>query len=104
MFWFFFVLGGSCVNIIIFFGGLFWLYDFEFLDIEEVFFVKEIEENFWYLFLLEDYEEGYESVMLFDFGLSNLGDYEGFEGIYCFIEECDWVKGLFWFFCLNDVV
>lgn len=89
-----FAPGGSCANTITSPGGSLRSHNSESSDIEEAFFVKEIEENPWHLSSLEDYEEGYESATPLDLGSSNSGDYEGLEGIYRFIEECDRAKGL----------
>ncbi|KAK0747968.1 hypothetical protein B0T21DRAFT_343683 [Apiosordaria backusii] len=85
--------GGSCANTITSPGGSLRSHDSESSDIEEAFFVEEIEENPWHLSSLSDYEEGYESAPPLEPASSSSGDYEGLEGIYRFIEECDRAKG-----------
>ncbi|KAK4181340.1 hypothetical protein QBC36DRAFT_175632 [Triangularia setosa] len=89
-----FAPGGSYANTITSPGGSLRSHDSESSDVEEAFFVEEIEENPWHLSSLSDYEEGYESASPLEPSSSSSGDYEGLEGIYRFIEECDRARGL----------
>ncbi|KAK4238023.1 hypothetical protein C8A03DRAFT_33980 [Achaetomium macrosporum] len=66
-------------------------------DVEEAFIVDEFEENPWRLSGSEP-EEGYESMsppILSSSGEHCSEDFEGLEGIYRFLEECDRARGRF---------
>ncbi|GAB1310156.1 hypothetical protein MFIFM68171_00366 [Madurella fahalii] len=66
-------------------------------DVEDAFFVDEFEENPWQL-SEEEPEEGYESMsppLLSTSGEHCSEDFEGLEGIYRFLEECDRARGRF---------
>lgn len=68
-------------------------------NVEEAFFVEEFEENPWQLSSSEPGpEEGYESMsppILSSSGEHVSDDFEGLEGIYRFLEECDRARGAF---------
>jgi hypothetical protein len=66
-------------------------------DVEDAFIVDEFEENPWKL-SGSDLEEGYESMsppVLSSSGEHCSEDFEGLEGIYRFLEECDRARGRF---------
>jgi hypothetical protein len=66
-------------------------------EVEEAFIVDEFEENPWRLSGSEP-EEGYESMsppVLSTSGEHCSEDFEGLEGIYRFLEECDRARGRF---------
>lgn len=66
-------------------------------DVEEAFFVEEFDDNPW-LLSEEEPEEGYESMsppLLSSSGEHCSEDFEGLEGIYRFLEECDRARGRF---------
>jgi hypothetical protein len=60
-------------------------------DVDEAFFADEVAENPW-LLSEDEHEEGYESMsppVLTSSGEHCSEDFEGLEGIYRFLEECD---------------
>ncbi|KAK4147882.1 uncharacterized protein C8A04DRAFT_24443 [Dichotomopilus funicola] len=67
-------------------------------DIEEAFIMDEFADNPWRLSSGSGLEEGYESMSPPITGSSGehcSGEFEGLEGIYRFLEECDKVRGRF---------
>ncbi|KAK4160973.1 hypothetical protein QBC43DRAFT_324618 [Cladorrhinum sp. PSN259] len=83
----------SCVDTISSPGGSLRSHDSQSSAVSEAFFVDEYEENPWNMSSL-DPEEGYESMSPRSPSLSgSVGysseDFEGLEGIYRFIDECD---------------
>lgn len=89
----------SCVDVLSSPGGSLRSHDSQSSVVEEVYFVDEFEENPWHMSSL-DPEEGYESMSPSIPALSDSGDYrsdefEGLEGVYRFLEECDRAQGRF---------
>ncbi|KAK3984373.1 hypothetical protein QBC44DRAFT_337153 [Cladorrhinum sp. PSN332] len=83
----------SCVNTISSPGGSLRSHDSQSSTAEEDFFLDEFEENPWNMSSL-DLEEGYESMSPQAPSVTGSGgyssqDFEGLEGIYRFIDECD---------------
>jgi len=88
-----------CVDTISSPGGSLRSHDSQSSVLEEAYFVDEFEENPWHMSSL-DPEEGYESMSPSIPALSSSGDYrsdefEGLEGVYRFLEECDRAQGRF---------
>jgi hypothetical protein len=66
-------------------------------DVDEAFIVEEFEENPWRLSSSSELE-GYESMsppIMSSSGEHCSDDFEGLEGIYRFLEECDRARGRF---------
>ena len=91
---------GCCAQSITSPGGSARTYDTESSDVEDAFIVDEFEENPWRLVSPEP-EDGYESMSPRLLSLSGEhyddddDDFEGLEGIYRFLEECDRARGRF---------
>ncbi|KAL2016952.1 hypothetical protein VTK56DRAFT_2828 [Thermocarpiscus australiensis] len=89
---------GSCERTITSPGGSVRSRGSESSDVEEAFILGELDENPWRLSSPELGLEGYESMsspILSSSGEHRSEDFEGLEGIYRFLEECDRARGRF---------